>query len=53
MQTTIHNLHVRRFAETHEWSRPSPWNAITSETQTQMLNLPEGNVMSICTKYLS
>ncbi|MEB3293394.1 MAG: hypothetical protein VKJ24_09550 [Synechococcales bacterium] len=49
VQATINNLHVRGFAETHEWSRPSPWN----ETQTQMLNLPEGTVMSVCTKYLS
>ncbi|MEB3294774.1 MAG: hypothetical protein VKJ24_16590 [Synechococcales bacterium] len=32
VQVTIHNLHVRGFAEAHEWSRPSPWNVITSET---------------------
>ncbi|MEB3293204.1 MAG: hypothetical protein VKJ24_08580 [Synechococcales bacterium] len=53
VQATIHNLHVRGFAETHEWSRPSPWDAIAPDTQTKMLNLPEGTVMSICTKYLS
>ncbi|MEB3293308.1 MAG: hypothetical protein VKJ24_09100 [Synechococcales bacterium] len=53
VQAMIHNLHMRGVAEPHEWSRPNPWKAIAPELQTQMLNLPEGTVMSVCTKYLS
>ncbi|MEB3291953.1 MAG: hypothetical protein VKJ24_02215 [Synechococcales bacterium] len=51
VQAMINNLHMRGVAEPHEWSRPNPWNAIAPETQTQMLNLPSGTVMSVCTKY--
>ncbi|MEB3291566.1 MAG: hypothetical protein VKJ24_00255, partial [Synechococcales bacterium] len=52
VQAMINNLHMRGVAEPHEWSRPNPWNAIAPETQTQMLNLPPGAVMSVCTRYL-
>jgi hypothetical protein len=52
IQGTISNLHVRGFAETHEWSQPMPWSAIVSDTQAQMLNFPEGSAISICTRYL-
>ncbi|MEB3294480.1 MAG: hypothetical protein VKJ24_15090 [Synechococcales bacterium] len=60
VQAMINNLHMRGVAEPHEWSRPNPWDAMTHgrsetiapDTQTQMLNLPPGAVMSVCTKYL-
>ncbi|MEB3291650.1 MAG: hypothetical protein VKJ24_00680 [Synechococcales bacterium] len=60
VQAMINNLHMRGVAEPHEWSRPNPWDAMTHgrsetiapETQTQMLNLPPGAVMSVCTRYL-
>ncbi|MEB3294452.1 MAG: hypothetical protein VKJ24_14950 [Synechococcales bacterium] len=51
IRATIKNLHARGFAETHEWSRPNPWAATDPITQAQLLNLPPGNMMSVCTKY--
>ncbi|MEB3293561.1 MAG: hypothetical protein VKJ24_10405 [Synechococcales bacterium] len=61
VQAMIHNLHIRGVAEPHEWSCPNPWDAMTQgrsetiapETQTKMLNLPPGILMSIFTKHLS
>ncbi|MEB3293993.1 MAG: hypothetical protein VKJ24_12615 [Synechococcales bacterium] len=51
VRATIKNLYARGFAETHEWSRPNPWAATEPATQVQLLNLPPGTVMSVCTKY--
>jgi hypothetical protein len=53
VQGTIKNLHVREFAEPHEWTKPMEWSAIVPVTQTQMLTFAEGSVISICTRYLS
>jgi hypothetical protein len=49
---TIKNLHSRGFAPVGHWSRPDPWLETESGVRSELLNLPETSVMSVCTKYL-
>ncbi len=50
---TIKNLQRRGFAPAGEWSRPLPWRAVGETTEPQLLTIPPGSVMSICTRYLT
>ena len=49
---TIKNLHQRGFASMGDWSRPLPWLATENAIREQLLTLPMGSVMSLCTRYL-
>lgn len=49
---TIKNLHQRGFAPMGDWSRPLPWLATENAIREQLLTLPTGSVMSLCTRYL-
>ncbi|MBD2328072.1 hypothetical protein [Alkalinema sp. FACHB-956] len=50
---TIKNLHQRGFAPMGEWSRPLPWLATENAIREQLLTLPTGSVMSLCTRWNS
>ncbi len=53
VRETIKNLHQRGFAPVAEWSKPLPWAAAEETIQEQLLTIPAGSVISICTRYLT